>query len=85
MYLFNDIIVSGDIMLSLMIFINKLVTKVCKLFGKNGSVLPGCIVYDYLHQKKILEKVKYPKYVIAVTGSSGKGSTKLAYMISSTI
>ena len=62
-------------MLRLMIFINKLVTKVCKLFGKNGSVLPGCIVYDYLHQKKILEKVKYPKYVIAVTGSSGKGST----------
>ena len=62
-------------MLRLMIFINKLVTKVCKMFGKNGSVLPGCIVYDYLHQKKVLEKVKYPKYVIAVTGSSGKGST----------
>ncbi len=62
-------------MLRLMILVNKLVTKVCKLFGKNGSVLPGCVVYDYLHQKKILEKVKYPKYVIAVTGSSGKGST----------
>ncbi len=62
-------------MLRLMILVNKLVTKVCKLFGKNGSVLPGCVVYDYLHQKKVLEKVKYPKYVIAVTGSSGKGST----------
>ncbi len=62
-------------MLRLMIFVNKLVTRICKLFKKNGSVLPGCIVYDYLHQKKILEKVKYPKYVIAVTGSSGKGST----------
>ena len=62
-------------MLSLMILVNKLVTWVCKLFGKNGSVLPGCVVYDYLHQKKILEKVKYPDLVIAVTGSSGKGST----------
>ena len=62
-------------MLSLMIIINKFVTWVCKLFKKNGSVFPGCVVYDYLHQKKILEKVKYPKYVIAVTGSSGKGST----------
>jgi len=61
--------------LSLMIFINKLVTKVCKLFGKNGSVYPGYIIYDVLRQKKILENVKYPKYVIAVTGSSGKGST----------
>lgn len=61
--------------LSLMVFINKLVTKICKLFGKNGSVYPGYIIYDVLRQKKILEKVKYPKYVIAVTGSSGKGST----------
>jgi len=62
-------------MVSLMIFINKLVTFVCKLFGKNGSVYPGYIVYDVLRQKKILEKIKYPKYVIAITGSSGKGST----------
>lgn len=61
--------------LSLMIFINKLVTKVCKLFKRNGSVYPGYIIYDVLRQKKILEKVKYPKLVIAVTGSSGKGST----------
>lgn len=61
--------------LSLMIFINKLITKICKVFKRNGSVYPGFIIYDVLKQKKILEKVKYPKYVIAVTGSSGKGST----------
>ena len=57
------------------VFINKFVTFVCKLFKKNGSVYPGYIVYDVFRQKEILEHVKYPKYVIAVTGSSGKGST----------
>ena len=61
--------------LGLMIFINKFVTWVCKLFGKNGSVYPANIVYWHLRQRNILEKIKYPKYVIAVTGSSGKGST----------
>lgn len=61
--------------LGFMIFISKLVTKICKLFGKNGSVYPGYIVYDVFKQKKILEQIKYPKYVIAITGSSGKGST----------
>lgn len=45
------------------------------MFGKNGSVYPGYIVYDIFRQKDVLEKVKYPKIVIAVTGSSGKGST----------
>lgn len=57
------------------VFLNKLVTKTCKLLGRNGSVLPGNIVYDVFKQKNVLEKVKYPKTVIAVTGSSGKGST----------
>lgn len=57
------------------VFINKLITFICKLFKRNGSVYPGYIVYDVFRQKKILEYVKYPKYVIAVTGSSGKGST----------
>ena len=55
--------------------INKLVTKVCKMFGKNGSVYPGYVLYDILKQEDVLSKVKYPKLVIAVTGSSGKGST----------
>lgn len=59
----------------LSIIVCKLVTKICKLFGKNGSVYPGNIVYSLLRQKNILDKIKYPKLVIAVTGSSGKGST----------
>lgn len=61
--------------LSILIMINKFVTWVCKLFKRNGSVYPGFIIYDVLRQKKVLELVKYPKYVIAITGSSGKGST----------
>lgn len=61
--------------LTLMILLNKFITKILKLLGRNGSVYPGYIIYDVLRQKKILEYVKYPKYVIAVTGSSGKGST----------
>ena len=59
----------------LMILINRFITFICKLFHKNGSVYPGYIIYDVLRQKKVLENIKYPKYVIAVTGSSGKGST----------
>lgn len=58
----------------LSIFVCKLITKICKIFGKNGTVFPGGIVYDYI-DKDILTKLKYPKYVIAVTGSAGKGST----------
>lgn len=58
-----------------MIIISKLVTKICKLFKKNGSVYPGYIVYDVFRARHVLEHVKYPKYVIAITGSSGKGST----------
>lgn len=60
--------------ITFLVIINKLVTFVCKLFGKTASVYPGYIVYDWF-SKKVLTLVKYPKYVIAVTGSSGKGST----------
>lgn len=64
------------------IFLNKLITHICHLFHKNGSVYPGYIVYDIFRQKHILDKVKYPKWVIATTGSSGKGSTTdLIYQI----
>lgn len=31
--------------------------------------------YAFKIDKDILKKVKYPKYIIGVTGSSGKGST----------
>ncbi|MDD2504994.1 MAG: MurT ligase domain-containing protein [Bacilli bacterium] len=58
---------------SLLIFLNKLITLACKIFKKNGTVYPASIVLKL--NKDILEKIKYPKYVIGVTGSSGKGST----------
>ncbi|MGM9834906.1 MAG: MurT ligase domain-containing protein [Bacilli bacterium] len=59
---------------TLAIIVCKFITFVCKLFGKNGSVYPGEKVFDFI-DSKILDKIEYPKYVIAVTGSSGKGST----------
>ena len=53
--------------------LNKLITFVCKLFKKNATVFPGTITYNM--RQSILTKIKYPKYVIGVTGSSGKGTT----------
>ena len=55
------------------IIVNKLVSLICKIFKKNGSVFPGTISYNM--GQHVLEKIKYPKYVIGVTGSSGKGTT----------
>ena len=60
-------------MKSLQIIVNKLVTWICKVFHKNGTQFPGAISYNM--NQHILEKIKYPKYVIGVTGSSGKGTT----------
>ncbi len=59
---------------TLAIILNKFITFLCKLFRKNGTVFPGSIIYNHFDHH-ILDKIKYPKYVIAVTGSSGKGST----------
>ena len=58
---------------TILIIYNRLITLICKLFKKNGSVFPGSLVRK--HDKNILKKIKYPKYVIGITGSSGKGST----------
>lgn len=55
------------------ILLCKSITTVCNLFGRDGSVFPGSIIYKF--NKRILEKIKYPKNVVVVTGSSGKGST----------
>lgn len=53
-----------------------LVGKTILLFGKilnRGSSLPGKVALAI--DKNILKKLKYPNVKIAVTGSSGKGST----------
>ena len=55
-----------------------LVAKLLIIIGKilkRGSVLPGRIALKI--DKNILSKIKMPNIVIAVTGSSGKGSTTL--------
>jgi len=59
--------------LRIIILLNKLITLICKLLGRNASVFPASLVLKL--DRNILEKIKYPKYVIGVTGSSGKGST----------
>lgn len=64
----------------LQILVNKFLTFLCKLLKKNGSQFPGSISYNM--NQHILEKIQYPKYVIGVTGSSGKGTTtQLIYHI----
>lgn len=55
----------------LLIFIGKCMILVGKLLGR-GSSLPGEIVLKL--DSKMMGKMKLPKTVIAVTGSSGKGS-----------
>ena len=54
--------------------VNRFINFGCKLFGKNGTQLPGYWVLK-IFGDDIVNYVKYPKYVIAVTGSSGKGTT----------
>lgn len=57
----------------LAIFMCKFLNKLSKLFGKKGTVIGGNIALKI--DINILKKIKYPKYVIGVSGSSGKGST----------
>lgn len=56
----------------LTILFGKFVLFVCKKLGR-GSALPGELTYRF--NKNILSYFEKPKQVIAVTGSSGKGST----------
>ena len=49
-----------------------IINKISKIFGKKGTVIGGSIALKI--DKNILSKIKYPKYVIGVSGSSGKGS-----------
>lgn len=59
------------------IIVNRFISFLCKLlkgvFKKDGSVTPG--YYATKFDKDILDELIYPKYIIGVTGSSGKGST----------
>lgn len=54
------------------IVIGKIVVSIGKILGR-GSTLPGNIALKI--DKDLLGKLKLPKTIIAVTGSSGKGST----------
>jgi len=58
--------------MKIVILLTKLLRKVGKLVGK-GSSLPGKIALKI--RPDVLDNIKYPKYVIAVTGSNGKTST----------
>lgn len=59
------------------IIVNRFISLVCKMlkgiFKKDGSVTPG--YYATKLDRDILDELIYPRYIIGVTGSSGKGST----------
>ncbi len=58
----------------------KLINKLSKLTHHEGSVIGG--YYALKLDKNILKKIKLPKYVVGITGSSGKSSsTELMYNI----
>lgn len=58
---------------TLSILLCKFITFICRIFKKNGTVYPGmCVLKLFKHP---LDDIVYPKYVVVVTGSSGKGST----------
>ena len=64
----------------IVIFTCKFINKLSKLTHHEGSVIGGH--YALKLDKNILKKIELPKYVIGITGSSGKSSsTELMYNI----
>ncbi len=64
----------------IVIFTCKFINKLSKLTHHEGSVIGG--YYARKLDKNILKKIKLPKYVIGITGSSGKSSSsELMYNI----
>lgn len=55
------------------IILGRLANFMSKLLKHEGSVIGG--YYALLVDKNLLKKIKFPKYVIGITGSSGKSST----------
>lgn len=55
------------------IMICKSITFICHVFKKRGTVFPGKMARKVY--RDTLKHISYPDKVIAVTGSSGKGST----------
>lgn len=58
---------------TLAILIGRLANFASKCLGKNGSVIGG--YWALKVDKNLLDKITYPKKIIAITGSTGKSST----------
>lgn len=69
----GTIIIGEEIMKLLSIFLCKVATRLAKFMRRDGSVIGGFVALKI--SPNVLSKIKLPKYVIGVTGSSGKGST----------